>query len=68
MLKHSPKQGKTNFIFIFFSDSFQVGAESKNKELRPWVQHIINHFWYCCREANGDEDTLLVGFYGYYMV
>ncbi|XP_060561175.1 uncharacterized protein LOC132720945 [Ruditapes philippinarum] len=36
-----------------------VGAESKNKELRPWLPHVINHFWYCCREAGGDEHKLL---------
>lgn len=36
-----------------------TAAETKNKELRPWVPHIINHFWYCSRKAEGDEDALL---------
>ena len=40
-----------------------MAAESKNKELRPWVPDIINHFWYCSKTANGSKDVLLVSLY-----
>ncbi|XP_053383459.1 uncharacterized protein LOC123541393 [Mercenaria mercenaria] len=29
-----------------------------------WIQHLINHFWYCCRLANGSESTLLASWRG----
>ncbi|XP_053380107.1 uncharacterized protein LOC123549784 [Mercenaria mercenaria] len=37
---------------------FQVAAETRNKDLRPWVPDLINHFWHCCQIANGNEDVL----------
>ncbi|XP_069135269.1 uncharacterized protein [Argopecten irradians] len=36
-----------------------IAAEARNKELRPWIQDLINHFWYCSRKAQGDELALL---------
>ncbi|KAH3843922.1 hypothetical protein DPMN_117457 [Dreissena polymorpha] len=35
-----------------------VAAEAKNKELRPWVPDIVNHFWYSCSSCDGDADLL----------
>ena len=37
-----------------------MAAETRNKALRPWVPDLINHFWYCCRTAQGKEDVLVV--------
>ncbi|XP_014678822.1 PREDICTED: uncharacterized protein LOC106818649 isoform X2 [Priapulus caudatus] len=28
------------------------------EELRPWIKHIVNHFWFCCREADGSIHKL----------
>ncbi|XP_033754344.1 uncharacterized protein LOC117337464 [Pecten maximus] len=36
-----------------------IASEARNKELRPWVQDLVNHFWYCSRKAQGDESALL---------
>ena len=30
----------------------------EGKELRPWIESIVNHFWLCCETAKGDEKEL----------
>ncbi|XP_069109329.1 uncharacterized protein [Argopecten irradians] len=36
-----------------------VAAETRNKDHRPWVQDLVNHFWYCSRKAQGSEMALI---------
>ena len=30
----------------------------EGKELKPWIESIVNHFWHCCETAKGDEKKL----------
>ncbi|XP_065054975.1 uncharacterized protein LOC135683598 [Rhopilema esculentum] len=30
----------------------------EGKELKPWIEGKINHFWHCCENAKGDEEKL----------
>ena len=46
-------------VYLMF---LQAAAETKNKELRPWVPELIKHFWYCSRKADGSEGAMLVSF------
>ena len=32
------------------------------EKLKDWVDPIINHFWYCCRVAEGSVEELKVRF------
>ncbi|XP_033726211.1 uncharacterized protein LOC117315902 isoform X2 [Pecten maximus] len=34
-------------------------TEARNKDLRPWVQDLVNHFWYCSRKSQGSEMALI---------
>ncbi len=38
-----------------------LGPESKKVKYRPlipWIKHIANHFWFCCRNCKGNTMRL----------
>ncbi|XP_069133173.1 uncharacterized protein [Argopecten irradians] len=44
-LKHSTTYGTWKDFFI------QAGQQKGCKDILAWAKHIVNHFWYACREA-----------------
>ncbi|XP_061566781.1 uncharacterized protein LOC133420914 [Cololabis saira] len=34
----------------------RAGTVREQSELLPWIRHIVNHFWYCAKQASSVED------------
>lgn len=41
--------------------NLQKKARTKgNEELIPWIDAVVNHFWYSCAQSKGDTEQLMV--------
>jgi rubrerythrin len=38
----------------------EAGKTKMNVNLVKWADSIVNHFWWCCKECNGNVDELKV--------
>ena len=57
LILHLPSLGVYKW-FRYFLSSISSKSKKKiqqNRENSPWIPSIRNHFWYSCRNYNGDE-------------
>lgn len=38
----------------------KAAAVKGQEELNQWIDSIVNHFWFCCQECNGNVSELKV--------
>lgn len=36
----------------------KASQDKAAKEIKPWIEGVVNHFWHCCRIAEGDVQKL----------
>ena len=45
------RQNKEQESTVMTMSSFQDGVMKHQSEILPWIRDIVNHFWYCAKQA-----------------
>ena len=58
--KHFATYNICTGTYIYIYIIIQAGKLKGMQKLQQWNSNIVNHFWYCCRNCDGDTMTMKV--------
>mgnify|MGYP000710079834 FL=1 len=47
-------------MFLFCVYRLKAAKIKGCSDLKDWVDPIVNHFWFCCHNAEGSEERIKV--------